>query len=167
MKKLCVALALALTASTAVAAPHHNPPNNVTPTTVRWQDIVGVITAQGVPNPVSDNISSGTFAWSTSSGRASVDLATGVTSFDVEGLVINGTQFSGTAGPITAVTGTLVCNPGTQTEMALDTAMVPLSPNGNARFSGLIPAVPAECANPLFLIRIAVPAGAAGRWIAT
>jgi len=166
MKKLCIALGMLIAASPAFAHNngHQNPPNS---TTVRWQDIVGVITAQGVDNPVSANISSGTFAWSTSSGQASVDLATGATSFDVEGLVINGTQFSGTPGPITAVTGTLVCNPGDQTEMALDTAAVPLSARGNARFSGAIPSIPAVCANPLFLVRIAVPAGAAGRWIAT
>ncbi len=161
MKKLCIALGLMLAAAPAFAqhGNHGNPPNA---TTVQWQDIVGVITAQGVFNPVSDNISSGNFAWSTSGGNARVDLATGATSFDVEGLVINGTQFSGTPGPITAVTGTLVCNPGEQAEMPIDTAVVPLSARGDARFNGAIPAIPA-----LFLVRIAVPAGAAGRWIAT
>src|SRR5215475_7431783 len=167
MKKLYIALGLMFAASPALAQfnGHQNAPNN---TTVRWLDIVGVITAQGVNNPVSANIDSGTFAWSTSSGRARIDLATGATSFDVEGLVINGTQFSGTPGPITAVTGTLVCNPGDQTqEMALDTAPVPLSTRGDAMFSGAIPSIPAVCANPLFLVRIAVPAVAAGRWIAT
>ena len=169
MKKLCIALGLMLAAAPAFAhdgnkGNHGSPP---TATTVRWLDIVGVITAQGVFNPVSDNISSGNFAWSTSGGNARVDLATGATSFDVEGLVINGTPFSGTPGPITAVTGTLVCNPGDQAEMPIDTAVVPLSARGDASFNGAIPAIPAVCANPLFLVRIAVPAGAAGRWIAT
>jgi hypothetical protein len=168
MKKLCIALGLALAASPVLAHDgnrnHGNPP---TATTVRWLDIIGVITAQGVANPISDNISSGTFAWSTSSGNARVDLATGAASFDVQGLVINGTAFSGTPGPVTAVTGTLVCNPGDQTEMAIDTAAVPLDAQGDAKFNGTIPAIPAVCANPLFLVRIAVPAGAAGRWIAT
>ena len=65
---------------------------------VHWKDIVGVITAQGVDNPVSDNIHSGTFAWSTRKGHAEVDLETGQTTFEVKGLVINGTMFSGTAG---------------------------------------------------------------------
>jgi len=166
MKKLCIVLGLIFAASPAFAQHRGNPP--FTPTTVHWKDIVGVITAQQVNNPISANISSGTFAWSTSSGQASVDLATGATSFDVEGLVINGTQFSGTPGPITAVTGTLVCNPGDpDNEMALDTAVVPLNARGDANFSGFIPSIPATCANPLFLVRIAVPAGAAGRWIAT
>jgi len=166
MKKLCIALGLMLAAAPAFAqhGNHGNPPNA---TTVQWQDIVGVITAQGVNNPVSNNISSGTFAWSTEGGNANVDLTTGKASFVVQGLVINGTQFSGTPGPITAVTGTLVCNPGDQAEMPIDTAVVPLSARGDASFNGAIPAIPAVCANPLFLVRIAVPAGAAGRWIAT
>ena len=167
MKKLCIALGVMLAAAPAFAqhGNHGNPPNA---TTVQWQDIVGVITAQGVFNPISDNISSGNFAWSTEGGSARVDLATGATSFDVEGLVLNGTAASGTTGPITAVTGTLVCNPGDpQAEMPIDTDVVPLSARGNASFDGTIAAIPAVCANPLFLVRIAVPAGAAGRWIAT
>jgi hypothetical protein len=49
----------------------------------------------------------------------------------------------------------------------LDTAAVPLSAHGDAHFSGNIGGVPASCGNPLFLIRIATPAGAAGLWIAT
>jgi len=137
-------------------------------TSVHWHDIVGVITAQGVNNPVSANVSSGTFAWSTSGGKARVDLATGDASFEVDGLVINGTMFSGTPGPVTQVVGTLVCNPGDATqELALDTAPVALNAQGDARFSGPIHSIPTVCANPLFLVRIAVPAGAAGLWIAT
>jgi len=135
--------------------------------TVQWNTIVGVITAQGVDNPISANIHSGTFAWSTRGGQASVNLATGSVSFSVNGLVINGTQFSGTPGPISAVTGTLVCNPGTNQESTRDTQPVPLNSRGNARFSGSLGSVPANCDNPLFLVRIAVPQGAAGRWIAT
>jgi len=96
-----------------------------------------------------------------------VDLATGATTFDVDGLVINGTVFSGTPGPITEVTGTLVCNPGDDTQAAFDTPDVALSPQGDAHFSGHIGGIPGGCSNPVFLIRIATPAGARGRWIAT
>jgi len=39
--------------------------------------------------------------------------------------------------------------------------------HGDARFSGQFVDAPATCDNPVFLIRIAAPAGAAGRWIAT
>jgi len=81
--------------------------------------------------------------------------------------VIIGTPFSGTPGPITAVTGTLVCNAGEETEAVLDTPKVPLSASGDAIFSGYIPSIPSLCANPIFLIRIADPEGAAGLWIAT
>ena len=159
MKALPVVLGLGLLASVSVA----NASNN----RVHWDDIVGVITAQQVDNPVSDNIHSGTFAWSTSGGQANVDFATGVVSFDVEGLVINGTQFSGTPGPITEVTGTLVCSPGDAAqEMTFDTPAVPLDAKGNAKFAGPV-TIPAVCPNPLFLVRIATPAGAAGKWIAT
>jgi hypothetical protein len=162
MKRLCVMLGLAFAASSATAQAQDQS------MTVHWQDIVGVITAQGVNNPVSDHINSGTFAWTTSGGAASVNLANGATKFAVEGLVINGTQFSGTPGPVTAVTGTLVCNPGDQNqELALDTAVVPLDAHGTARFSGPIHSIPGLCSNPLFLVRIAIPAGAAGSWIAT
>jgi hypothetical protein len=159
----------------AAAAFAQNDASGTEPTTkqsstaVRWSDVVGVITAQNVNNPVSSKIDSGTFAWSTTGGNATVDLATGFASFDVQGLVINGTKFSGTPGPITQVTGTLVCNPGDDAlEMAFDTEAVPLSARGNAKFAGtMLHSFPAVCANPLFLIRIAVPTGAAGRWIAT
>ena len=173
MKRLCVMLGLAFAASSATAQAQDAASSATAQAqnhsmTVRWHDIVGVITAQGVNNPVSDHINSGTFAWTTSGGHASVNLASGKTSFDVQGLVINGTQFSGTPGPVTAVTGTLVCNPGDQNqELALDTAVVPLNARGNAGFAGRINSIPGLCSNPLFLVRIAIPAGAAGAWIAT
>ena len=141
--------------------------------TVRWKNIVGVITEKNVSNMVG-NIDSGTFAWSVRSGHARVDLMTGQAAFEVEGLSINGAQFSGTPGPITDVMGTLVCNamdatqntPGTS--MTANTASVPLNAQGDAEFFGQISNFPSPCNNPLFLLRIATPAtGAVGRWIAT
>jgi len=167
MKKLLTGLMVLLGASTASAANGD---------VAHWNSIVGVITAQNVDNPIAhfaNNvpvgtvIHSGTFAWSARSGHASVNLRTGHTSFSVMGLSINGTEFSGTPGPISEVTGTLVCNLGEATEAILDTPDLPLGAGGNVTFTGSIGPIPATCANPLFLIRIAVPAGAAGRWIAT
>jgi len=147
----------------AVGAFAHNNDDAV----VRWRSIVGVITALNVDNPVGD-VDSGTFAWQVRSGRASVNLSTGATSFEVEGLTINGSVFSGTPGPIDAVTGTLVCNAGNRAETVIDTAAVPLNAHGDARFSGHIAGIPQFCGNPIFLVRIATPAtGAVGRWIAT
>jgi hypothetical protein len=133
---------------------------------VRWRNIVGVITSPGVDAPVG-NIHAGATAWTVRSGRASVNLATGATSFEVEGLSINSTTSSGTPGPISAVVGTLVCVAADKTQTNFDTTSVSLSAQGDAHFSGHIAGVPASCGNPLFLIRIAAPAGAAGRWIAT
>jgi hypothetical protein len=134
----------------------------------RWERIVGVITALNVDNPVG-TIHSGTFPWTTRSGLARVDLTTGTVQWEVDGLVINGANFSGTPGPITAVKGTLVCNAGGGNETAFDTSPVSLNSHGDAQFSGRFLGSPpgTACGNPIFLIRIAAPAGAAGRWIAT
>jgi len=171
------ALALVITllcAGGALAAAQHD-----SDAVVSWKNIVGVITAPGVDNPVAvisdqtgnviSKISSGTLPWVTRSGSARVDLLTGEAQFNVKGLVLIGGNATGTAGPINQVTGTLVCNPGStdpnQSQAVVDTPPVELSALGNATFSGeLTAAVPSPCASPLFLIRIGP---AAGRWLAT
>jgi hypothetical protein len=130
---------------------------------VHWQTIVGVITAPGISNPV-PGIASGGLPWTATGGQATVNLATGHIEFNVRGLVLNGGNSTGTPDAITDVKGRLVCNPGSATAQAvLDTATVPLSPQGDAQFHGDLGSVPSPCSNPLFLIRI-VPAG---RWVAT
>jgi len=148
---------------------------------VHWKHIIGVITASDDPttdaaeniNVPVGKIKSASFAWSARDGHARVDLDTGRADFEVHGLVIIGQAFSGTTGPVQTVTGTLVCNAGQQTEVPLDTADVPIDSNGNARFSGMIQGIPATCASPVFLIRIANlsipenPGQARGFWIAT
>lgn len=161
MKKI-LALALTLVCATAVLAHRNDHDDSV----VRWKNIVGVITSVGVDNPVGP-IKAGATPWSVNSGRARVNLSNGSASFEVEGLNINGGTSTGTPGPITAVNGTLVCNAGTATQAILDTVAVPLNVHGDASFSGQIDNIPTTCTNPLFLVRIASPAGAAGRWIAT
>jgi hypothetical protein len=133
---------------------------------VHWQTIAGVITAPTVNSPVA-GIPSGLFPWVTSGGQATADLANGRIEFVVRGLVLNGTNVSGTRGDISEVKGTLVCNPGTATQAVLDTAAVPLSPEGNAHFAGDLGTVPTPCSNPLFLIRISSATAANNRWIAT
>ena len=148
---------------------------------VHWKHMVGDITATDNPatataenfNPVG-NVQPATFAWSVRDGHARVDLDTGATDFETHGLVIIGQTFSGTAGPVQTVTGTLVCNPGDATdEVELDTSDVSIDSQGNAHFSGTIPGIPATCASPVFLVRIATianpqnPNGARGFWIAT
>ena len=149
--------------------------------TAHWKHIIGVITASDDPttdaaeniNVPVGKIKSASFAWSARDGHARVDLDTGKADFEVHALVIIGQAFSGTTGPVQSVTGTVVCNPGTMTEAPFDTPDVPIDSNGNARFSGMIPGIPATCASPVFLIRIANlaipenPGQARGFWIAT
>jgi len=158
----------ALCASPALAADAH------------WKHMVGVITATDNPatetaenfNPVG-NVNAATFAWSTRDGHARVNLDTGAVDFEVHGLVIIGTAFSGTPGPVQTVTGTLVCNAGSQTEVEVDTSDAPIDGQGNASFSGMLQGIPATCNSPVFLVRIATianpqnPNGARGFWIAT
>lgn len=129
---------------------------------VHWQTIVGVITAPGVSNPVA-GIPSGGLPWITAGGQATANLATGDIEFNVRGLVLNGGNSSGTPATITEVKGTFVCNPGGAAQAVLDTATVPLSPQGDAAFAGNLGTVPSPCGNPLFLVRIA----ANGHWVAT
>jgi hypothetical protein len=152
MKKVCL-LSLTLVAGAFAQ----------TDTVVRWRGIQGVITAPGVDNPVSQ-IHSGAGPWTTRRGSARINLATGNGSFDVEGLVLNGGNASGTPGAVTNVVGTLVCNPGSPagtTEAVMDTPTAALSATGDAELSFTI-SVPAVCNNPVFLIRVP-----SGRWIAT
>ncbi len=160
MKKfLAVLLPIALSASAAFGLESED-------SSVSWKSIVGVITAPGVDNPVG-TIHGGAGPWSVHSGRAHVNLSSGFASFDVDGLVLNGSASSGTPGAITAVKGTLVCNSGGTAPTILDTTSVSLNVHGDAHFSGQLVDLPATCDNPVFLIRIAAPAAAAGRWIAT
>ena len=125
--------------------------------TVRWRTIVGIIQAG---NPVG-NITGGGQPWTTTGGRARVDLAKGQLDFDVQGLVLAGGPTIGTPGAVNQVKGTLVC--GGATPVVLDTPLVTLSPQGDADFSGSIGLVPTTCnaTNVVFLVRIA-----ADRWIA-
>jgi hypothetical protein len=92
------------------------------------------------------------------------DFTQGIVGFVVEGLVLVGGNASGTPALVTSVKGTPVCNPGAADQVTRNTALVPLSSQGNAAFSGNFAdgAPPATCTNPLFLIRLD-----AGAWLAT
>ena len=152
MKKVCSTLLLFASASFAQS------------TVLHWQQIVGNITAPGVDSPVA-GISTGGAPWTTIGGTATVNLSTGAAAFQVQGLVLNGTNASGTPGPVQSVTGALVCNVGTSGQATFFTSAAPLSATGDAQFSGSVGSVPATCATPLFLILSG--SGATARWIAT
>ena len=126
MKALCLALSLAFSAG---AFAQSNP-------VVRWNRIVGVITAPGIDNPVGvapNQIHSGAGPWTTRGGSAHVNLLSGEGSFEVEGLVLNGGNASGTPGPINSVVGTLVCNAGTAAQATADTPATELSADRKRR----------------------------------
>jgi len=160
MKKvLAVLLPLALCASASFASHDDD-------AIVRWKTIVGNITVSN--NDAVAGINPGTTPWSTVGGRARVNLATGQVSFDVEGLVLNGGNATGTAGRVDQVEGSLICDAGSDDQTIFTTTPVPLTAQGNADFSGTFSTIPGSCTNPLFLIRIGpdLP-GANQRWIAT
>ena len=158
MKKLFATLFFVLFASASFAQADDS--------VVRWRTIVGLATAPKVDNLVA-GISAGAGPWNTTGGHARVSLKTGSVDFQVEGLVLNGSNFSGTVPTaFPNIVGTLVCDAGTASPTTFDTPQVPLSQQGDAGFSGqLVNFVPGQqCTNPLFLVR--VPA-LAGKWIAT
>src|SRR3984957_20701987 len=132
---------------------------------VRWKTIVGNITVSH--NDAVGGINPGTTPWSTLGGRASVNLVTGQVSFDVDGLVLNGGNATGTPGGVNQVEGSLICDAGQKDQTIFTTLPVPLAARGNEEFSGTFD-VDATCKNPLFLIRIGpdLP-GANQAWIAT
>jgi len=125
---------------------------------VRWRTIVGIVQAGNMVG----NIQGGGQPWTALGGRARVDLSRSRLDFDVQGLVLAGGNTIGTPGTINQVMGTLICNAG-GTNVTFDTPAVPLSPQGDADFSGPIGPIVSTCnsSNVAFLIRIP-----AGRWIA-
>ena len=157
MKKVCAVLFVLLLAVASFAQD-----NNV----VRWKTIVGNITVSN--NDAVAGINPGTTPWSTLGGRAQVNLSTRHVSFDVEGLVLNGGNATGTPGGVDQVEGSLICDAGQKDQTIFTTLPVPLDASGNAEFSGTFDVDPPTCKNPLFLIRIGpdLP-GANQRWIAT
>jgi len=157
MKKVLAMLFLALSVSASFA--------QTTSNVVRWKTIVGNITVSN--NDAVALINPGTTPWSTTGGRASVNLSTGQVSFEVEGLVLNGGNATGTPDGVDQVEGSLICDAGKADQAIFTTTPVRLTAQGNANFSGTFDP-PATCNNPLFLIRIGpdLP-GANQRWIAT
>jgi len=130
--------------------------------TVRWETIIGIIQAGNVVA----GVAGGGQPWSTLGGNASVNLANGKVDFEVRGLVLAGGNAIGTPATITQVKGTLVCDTDGSAggPVLVDTPLVTLSDEGDARFHGSVGALPAACTSEpdaAFLVRIG-----AGRWIA-
>jgi hypothetical protein len=146
--------------------------------TASWKQLVGIIPAGNVVGVGTGTIAGGGLPWSTTSGTALVNLATGAVRFSVRGLVFAGgspTITIGTPGPITAVRGVLVCDTngsaGNGNSVLVKTTSVPLSISGDATFSGHVD-IPAVCSSEsdiAFLVAAAAINGqevASGPWIA-
>jgi hypothetical protein len=133
---------------------------------LQWRKIVGIIQAGNTVGTGAGKVTGGGLPWYAISGSAAVDLNTGELQFQVQGLVLAGGNSIGTPGAVTQVKGTLVCDTTgalTGDSTLVDTALVNLSPQGDARFAGQV-TLPSACLNSpniAFLIRVS-----AGAWIA-
>ena len=145
---------------------------------VKWERIEGVTVPGNVftNNNVVAGVNSVGFSWSTTMGKAKVNLSDGQVQFWVKGLVLAAQNFPagglviGTPSPaVTDVKGTIVCNasfpPPFGGVVLVDTDSVPLSLQGNARFEGTVN-LPIVCDNMPFLIRVASPGLIFDQWIA-
>jgi hypothetical protein len=136
---------------------------------VRWQEIRGIsspvrldVNNNVVLNSI-DSILPGLSAWSTRSGHATIDLATGHLSFLVYGLVLAGGTGIGSAADDPHVLGRLVCSTLSSPSF-VDTPLVSLSPQGDAAFDGNVGPLPVACSDPNIAFLLINPTN--GRWIA-
>src|SRR5260221_662704 len=112
---------------------------------VRWKPIVGNITVSN--NDAVAGINPGTTPWSTLGGRASVNLVTGHVSFDVDGLVLNGGNGTGTPGGVDQVEASMICDAGKADQTIFTTTPLHVVAQGNADFSGTFNTTPGTCTN--------------------
>jgi hypothetical protein len=116
------------------------------------------------PNIVIGGVESAGSPWTVKSASASLN-SSGKLHVRVRNLILPST---GDAGPVTAVSASLVCG-GSGGTVQSETASVPLSTKGNANLHGQI-AVPSLCFAPVVLVHIAAANGNAvpqpGPWIA-
>jgi hypothetical protein len=136
---------------------------------VEWRHIVGIVAPGNTVGLGSGKVTGGGLPWHTSEGSAEVNLTTGDIRFAVDGLVLAGGNSIGTPDGVTSVKGTLVCdttgvlNAGNST--LVDTPLVTLSAQGDARFRGNLGTLPLACTSQpsiAFLIRTS-----GGAWLAS
>jgi hypothetical protein len=133
--------------------------------TVKWEDVVGILQAANKVGTGTGQITGGGQPWTAQSGKAQVDLGTGRLKFSVRGLVLAGGNGIGTRATIDMVKGTLVCDTdgSAGNSVLVDTPLVPLSPEGDADFSGdvMLASVCVTQPDIAFVIRTST-----GAWIA-
>jgi hypothetical protein len=133
---------------------------------VEWRSIVGIMQGGNTVGTGTGQVTGGGQPWFARGGSAAVDLTSGQMQFEVQGLVLAGGNSIGTPGAVTQVKGTLVCDTTGSTNgnsTLVDTPLITLSAQGNARFAGQVslPAVCTSSPNIAFLIRVS-----GGGWIA-
>lgn len=135
---------------------------------VRWQSVIGIIQGSNVVGTGTGAVTGAPGPWSATDGRAKVDLGRGRFEFSVRGLVLAGGNSIGTPGPVLEVKGTLVCDTDGSASggnsVLVDTPLVDLGDEGDARYFGSVGAFPAVCMTEpdiAFLIR-----AGSGRWLA-
>jgi hypothetical protein len=136
--------------------------------TLHWQTVIGIIQGNNVVGTGTGAVTGGPGPWSALGGHVKVDPATGRVDFSVNGLVFASGNTIGTTGAVRQVKGTLVCDTNGSasggSSVLVDTPLVELDDQGDARFNGNLGALPSVCGSEFdvaFLIRTA-----AGRWIA-
>jgi hypothetical protein len=131
---------------------------------VSWKTIVSTFFIPATPPATGSGNTVGTIIgggepWSTLGGHAYVDLSTGAVDFEVKRLVLAGGNSIGTPGAVTAVTGTLVCNPSSATPTIFTTSSTPLDGQGNASLQSSFGPLPTICSPSAlaFLITTTAP----------
>jgi hypothetical protein len=132
----------------------------------RWQSVIGIVQGGSVVGSGTGAVTGVPGPWSAEGGRVAVDLTRGRIQFEVHGLVFAAGNAIGTTGTVAQVRGTLVCDTNGSASggnsVIVDTPLVNLDEEGDARFSGSV-SMPVVCATEpdiAFLIR-----NAAGKWI--
>jgi hypothetical protein len=135
--------------------------------TVHWQSVIGIIQASNVVGSGTGAATGAPGPWSALGGHANVVLDNGQVNFSTNGLVLAGGNAIGTPGAVLQVKGTLVCDTDGSASggnsALVDTPLVDLDDQGDARFDGNVGPLPPVCASEpdiAFLIRTA-----SGRWI--
>lgn len=141
--------------------------NAVSDDTLRWRSVIGIIQANNVVGSGTGAVPGAPGPWSALGGNVKVNLDRGQVSFSTNGLVFAGGNAIGTPGAVLQVKGTLVCDTDGSASggnsVLVDTPLVDLDDQGDARFDGNVGALPPVCASQpdtAFLIRTA-----GGRWI--
>ena len=135
---------------------------------LRWQSVIGIAQANNVVGSGTGAVTGGGAPWSALDGHVNVNLDRAKIDFDVRGLVLAAGNAIGTPGAVVQVKGTLVCDTDGSASggnsVLVDTPLVTLEDDGDARFSGSFGPLPSVCTSEpdvAFLIRVG-----SGRWIA-